>query len=570
MRKRIGALLLLCAVCVLAGSVCHADDGVFEYKVAIVGHPSCPQTSYDEYKLARLKELGFNMVQLNLAWGKRPADEALNLEDILSEDGLGGEARVSERLRDIKYRAELAKKNGFRTMFHFGAPRIENLYRQWGRIDEATGENSVLREEIVEKYVRLLTRLKEEVPEVDDILVYTFDQDAWMGNEFGTGAPDRGIPLNERVTPFLRILTETWSGLNPDGRLWWEPWEISAGQIYACFPDLPVRNFGFALHSNIAEVQLTRPVDVWFRNMLNLANERGIPVMGEIFMGSANEELEPLEYVSAPRLVGEEIDALAGLPGISGVKEYYGLRPDIYDPNMLMAGLKLNNPGITNAEALEELARPYGKSSQRIADAWEATAMGLSLFPWDATWNFRRLVTRAITPYHTWTEARLNGRVASSPSWESTRKSLFMTTENKEQHPWFFEDIELRCKAAAGKLSEAISLYEQLDNEIAGGKYGDYVRSSLRDLRILEQTMFAIYCYCREANLTWLMRKYLNEGVTIPEDIVRRFEDVMQQDIVNQEKGWTENSANEPTAREMLRLFKADPVAWAEKYYIYR
>lgn len=157
-------------------------------------------------------------------------------------------------------------------MFHFGAPRVDSLYKILtpDLIDIATEKNSIQKKEIVDKYVSLLKRLKQEVPELDDIEVYTFDQDAWVANEFGNGPTDRDIPLHERIPAFLQALTGAWAEVSPDGMVWWEPWEISAGQIYACIPSLPTRNFGMFLHSNIAEVQLSRPVDVWFKNTVQL------------------------------------------------------------------------------------------------------------------------------------------------------------------------------------------------------------------------------------------------------------------------------------------------------------
>ena len=67
----------------------------------------------------------------------------------------------------------------------------------------------------MDKYVDLLKRLKKEVPELDDIQVYTFDQEAWIANEFGNGPTDREIPLTERLPAFLQTLTKTWAELSP-------------------------------------------------------------------------------------------------------------------------------------------------------------------------------------------------------------------------------------------------------------------------------------------------------------------------------------------------------------------
>lgn len=558
----------------LSTQFCIAQSPGFKYKIAIIGNPANPDIRYDESQLSSLKRLGFNTIQLNIAWGSRPADEPLNLEDILYIEGGGDKKQIEKRLNNIKQRAKLAKSWGFRTLFHFGAPRLDSLYKSLRPdiMDLATEKYSISKKEITDKYVDFLIRLKKEIPELDDIQIYTFDQEAWIANEFGDGPTDRGIPISERIPGFLQTLTSTWAKLTPSGILWWEPWEMSAGQIYDCIPLLPVNNFGLFLHSNIAEVQLTRPVDVWFKNMVRLLNERKIPVVGELFLSSASEETEPLGRIAAPRLVGEELDAMAQFETLSGVKEYYGLIPDKYDPNLLMAAVKLSNPSKSNADALKELAIPYGSNSERIMAAWEATAMGLSLFPWDATWRFRSLPRNMafIHVFHNWDVAQIMGEVAPSPSWKSTRRSHFMVTENEVLDPWFFEDVELRCSSASGKLLEAIGIFESMNKDLENNIYKNYINETISDLKILEQTVTAIRCYCREANLAYLMRKYIHEGNKIPEKIITRFENIMQIDIANQNKGYTRNDKNQTTAEDMLLLFRKDPSAWATKYLIFK
>lgn len=558
----------------LGGACCEQQVDPFKYKIAIVGNPSDPDMRYDSSQMQALKDLGFNTLQLNIAWGARPADEPLNLEDILYVEGVGDPAKVAERLANIKERARIAKQWGFRTLFHFGAPRVDSLYKILTPelIDVATEKNSIQKKEIVDKYVSLLKRLKEEIPELDDIEVYTFDQEAWIGNEFGNGPTDRDIPLAERLPNFLKVLADTWRDVSPEGMVWWEPWEISAGQIYAMIPSLPTENFGLFLHSNIAEVQLSRPVDVWFKNTVRFCAEREIPVVGEIFMASANEEIGPLTRVAAPRLVAEELDAVGNVPKIAGVKEYFGMVPDRYDPNLLMAAAKMRNLDVSIEETLRELADPYGAASGDVLAAWEASAVGLSVFPWDATWRFRSLPINlaGIEVFHKWDVAHIEGAVAPSPSWKSTRRSLFMTTESESLDPWFFEDIELRCATSSEKLLKAIKHYKNALEQVQKEPYVSYLNENKEQLAVLEQMVTAIRCYCREANLTYLMRKHVEAGNQIPQDLIRRFEAIMQIDMANQKKGYAENISGNPTAAEMLQSFQADPARWVTKNFVYR
>ena len=100
----------------LGGACCEQQVDPFKYKIAIVGNPSDPDMRYDSSQMQALKDLGFNTLQLNIAWGARPADEPLNLEDILYVEGVGDPAKVAERLANIKERARIAKQWGFRTL----------------------------------------------------------------------------------------------------------------------------------------------------------------------------------------------------------------------------------------------------------------------------------------------------------------------------------------------------------------------------------------------------------------------------------------------------------------------
>lgn len=545
----------------------------FTYKVAIVGNPINTDIRYDSSTLGSLKKLGFNTLQLNIAWGARPADEPLNLEDILYVEGKGDKTKIEKRFANIKNRAQIAKRWGFRTIFHFGAPNVDSLYRLLSpeKIDVATEINSIQKKEIIDKYTSLLIRLHQSIPEIDDILMYTFDQEAWIANEFGNGKTARGIPLHERLPAFLNQMTQTWAAQNPNGRLWWEPWEISAGQIYACIPSFPKTNFGLAMHANIAEVQFSRPVDVWFKNMSNLLAEKNIPVMGEIFMSSANEEIEPLQHIYAPRLVFEEIEAMYTIRKVTAIKEYYGTVATRYDPNLQIAGLKLNQPDIAVADALAKLALPYGKYKNDIIDAWEATAKGLQLFPWDCTWRFRALPVglTGLHVFHQWETGHISGSVAPSPSWKSTRRSLFMTTEEEKLDPWFFEDIELRSKAAADHLLKAIDIYDHVYAGLSSAvKEKVVIPATIQDIKKLEQIIRAIQCYCREVTLTNMMRENVQNNLPIPNDMIARFETIMKIDALNQQKGFADNKDKVATAEEMLKAFHNNPEEWVKTHLI--
>ncbi len=535
------------------------------HRIALVGNPKSPNAPFDARELDALARLGFTEVQINVAWGSRPGDEPLNLEDVVTPDGEPEAPRVAERRREMQRRARAVKGRGLRVMFHFGAPRVPRLYKLLDdrpALEAALDAASIERAEIVARYRALLAKLAAAIPEVDDVLVYTFDQDAWIESEFGDTPRARGIPLHERLPRFLHALRDAWAALRPQGTLYWEPWELSAGQALRMVEALPRRNFGLCLHSNVAEVQATRPVDPWFRNMAREAGRLGIPVVAEIFLSSANEEVQPLQRVVAPRLVHEQIEAVRGVPGVVGIKEYYGLRPALGDPNLEMAGLALAAPGRPAGELVARLAAPYGPAAGDARAAWEATAEGLALFPWDSAWTLRDVGGRHPRP-HGWEAFHVDGRVASSPSWKSTRRAIFMTTEREALHPWFFEDVGLRFGLAAARFAAALEAYERALAAASPDRRAelDAFRADVARLRAIarDRELHAAQTLVAH-NLRRLRAREAPERLAA---LKRRLRALLEAEVEN-ERRFPPGTRKGPSAAEQLRAFDAGPAAWVE------
>ena len=64
------------------------------------------------------------------------------------------------------------------------------------------------------------------------------------------------------------------------------------------------------------------------------------------------------------------------------------------------------------------------------------------------------------------------------------------------------------------------------------------------------------------------MRKHVQRGNSIPDNLKRRFEEIMAIDIANQAKGYVKNPG-QPTASEMLNLFRQNPEQWATTYLLF-
>jgi hypothetical protein len=533
-----------------------------KYRVAIIGNPVVPESRFDDAELNRLRDLNFNTIQLNIAWGSRPGDEALNLEDVIVSPGTADTPEIRRRRAELIRRSAAAKAAGFRTLFHFGAPRIMGLYAEFGKgLEKSQAVDACLsKPETTEFYRSLLSTFAAAMPDVDDLLLYTYDQEAWICSEFGTCPRCAGVPLHERLRPFLWAVANKWKKLRPDGRVWWEPWELSAGQIFAIVRDLPVGNFGLMLHSNIAEVQAANPVDTWFRNTARMASERGIPVIGEIFMSSATEEVEPLQHVACPRLVFQQIRAVQGVPGVVGIKEYFGTRPMLNDPNLQMAARVFAQPDAPLDEHLLALTKNFGAATKFINLAWEAAADGMERFPWDVCWKFRRIANAPHTVYHGWDGFWIKGHLVDSPSWCSTRRTVFMTTEDDALHPWLIEDIALRWREAAKCLASAAFYYACAPIKSSPELQAD-VNHWLQDVNALLQISLAYALHAEETLVAETARR-LAEKNRPTESLHLRLRELLRQDADNQSEHKSMPPPGYVTATEMLARFNAGPAGW--------
>ncbi len=517
----------------------------FALRVGIMGCPARPGAAWTGENLARLKALGFNTMQLNIAWGARPADEPLNLEDVIELPAAQGHlesdivvpsqadpspARRAQRKAQLRERIELCRAAGMRTIFHFGAPN--NGWYNPGFLDYMRGQmpRCLLDGKTQEYYTVLLETFAAAYPGVDDVLMYTYDQAAWLCDEFGSCPHCAGVPLHERVTPFVNRMAETWQRLNPQGRLWWEPWELSAGQVLRCVEQLNPACVGLSLHTDVAEAQATVYADRWFRNTAALAAARGMPVLGENFLGGASEELEPFTHLAHPLAPVHMLRTVSQVAGVTGIKEYYGLLPDQEDPNLRAVGLYLADPELSDAALLARLAEPYGPAAPEMARFWSLTSAGMELFPWDASW-FIREIGRS-DPCHALSAAFLRGYCAETPSWLSTRDAIFMKVNNDEPHPWMLEDVQLRCELAAGRFEAALELGRGTAASLAP-EPGAAFRQNLEELAGLLARVRAYAYHIRASNLAAILRQVRARGESAPERLVAELRAVLLTDQAN-------------------------------------
>lgn len=533
--------------------------------------------------LRELKRLGFNQIQLNVAWGTRTGDEALNLADVIT---LPGETPVSgalQRLAEIKRRIALAKTVGLRTVFHFGSPYRYWDYRtgkamwrfrdvrytprglHWNQEgNPARGQDTQTKDPtfditnpaIADHEVALLKRFRDTFPEVDDILVYTFDQDAWQTAEFHRTNHTYGVPLAERLAPYLQRLRDTWAEGRQGHTMWWEPWELSAGQVYKIVPQLPRRNFGLMLHSNIAEVQLAIPTDVWYENTARLARRHGIPVVGEGFFSSVNEEIEPMN-MPFPELVDQQIGRLSSVCGVVGIKEYYGTNIDRPDLSREIFGLRARFPNESTEQLMSRLTSQFGHSGPEVKKFLGHMADAYRYYPWDSTWWARHAGAGSVD--HGWKSAIVRGVTFDSPSWKSTREALFMKTDTLEPHFWMREDMQLRLEKAVEEIEQAERLAPKfLDNLDKRHKVS--FTQILKDLNFWKRLSRSYALHYRESNVAFLLRQDLESGLPLSPHLVSEMSRLLTMDA--------ENQGNEGRVMLMKSSFEKDPVAFLRTYLL--
>ncbi len=455
-------------------SVPRENPGGFKYFIGIVGNPSSPDISWSDDELTKIKALGVNMVQLSIAWGGKPANEVLNLEDL-----------DAEQRGKFAFRIKQAKKHGLRTIAQFGVPRMLN--------DSPVRPACIMDPAVREKYANLLSDFMTTFPEVNDVLIYTYDQQAWICSEFGPCPRCSGLPLHERLPGFINLLNETMQKQRPGTTLWWKPWELSKGQTVAILDKVNPAHFGLVLNpSSSNEVypfnDRSFKSDLGVKRLVRMALERNIPVIGEF----DHTLYKPLYQMADffPRLVYEQMRGWQEMEGVIGVKEYYGFSPTTFSVNAAMLQAWMKSPHAPLEQLLEEVAAPYGeKAAPSMIQAWEYVAQSVEAFPWDTTYLIGPMgLDRGRDGSHGWEPASIPNATWETPIWKANRRANFMLTQEHKAHPWLFEDAGLRLEDSAALAYKAVALFDQAA-ALGGSRVADihmqrdFVSHTARSLR---------------------------------------------------------------------------------------
>jgi len=563
MIKCIWAALVIAGAAILTPSFAPAAPDTINLKVAILGNPRV-KVDWTEEQVKALADAGFNAVQLNIAWGSRPFGEALNFCDVVSIPGQPESPEVTARRTELLRRCDLAKKAGLRTIFHFGSPFM------WR--DPATGKIvrgksdafranppwfDILNPALVEYELALLKEFREKFPDVDDIEVYTYDQDAWQTSEFDNTLLSRGIPLHQRLPDYVKKLHEAWTSDRQGHGFWWEPWELSAGQIYKILPLLPRHNFGLMIHCNIAEAQIAMPADVWFKNTARMAKRLGMPVVAEAFWCSMTEENEPLS-IPCPRLVDEQFHALTTVEGITGIKEYFGIVPLDPDLNLDLLRARLKDTSSSTDALLNRITTRFGPAQNEIRKMLDALSDATQIYPWDASWFAREFGTASID--HGWSAATIRGQMADTPSWQSTRRAHFMSTDDRQSHPWLLEDVQLRCEATVESLDRALSANLSALQKLQASADKKFFTQILTDTEKFRAVCRSYALHLRETNVAMLLRQDLQANRPFPPNLIEEMRTLLKEDA--------ENQNNAGRVMQVKSLFETDLKKFLQTYLL--
>jgi hypothetical protein len=519
-----------------------------------------------------LKSEGFNAIQINIAWSSRPYDNPLNLIDVVTVPGESELPGTAQRRAEMKRRVAMTLAHGLRPFFHVGSPYMDrNPYTGEVRrisyhVDNKTFDSwyDVNNPKVRDHETALLKEFRRQFPEIRDLLIYTYDQDAWQTPEYTYNKYSYGIPLASRIASYLTALQQAWtSGRSGQARLWWEPWELSAGEVYAALPKLPRTDFGLMLHSTIAEDQLAMPVDVWFRNVARMSQSLGIPVVAEGLFASTPQEVDPL-MIPSPRLVDEQYLAFMGVPGVVGIKEYFGINVPVHDFDIDVLKARIQNPSRSTQELIDAVTARYGDLAPDVRKYLGLLSDAVQVFPWDA--SPRTLGMGGATPDHGWSGATIRGfpflgRQPFTPAWESTRYAHYMVLDDKAQpHFWMLEDMELRCKLTADLLDQASQIGERLVHKLPEREDRDQFTQIQHDIDIIERVSRSYALHLRETNVAQMLRQDLEAGRPLTAALAQELGDLLEADVANQhEKG---------RVVEMRRLYRDDPKAFVQSYLV--
>ena len=249
----------------------------------------------------------------------------------------------------------------------------------------------------------------------------------------------------------------------------------------------------------------------------------------------------------------EQLQEWKRIPGVVGIKEYFGLPPSQLSVNAARLGACLRSPEASLEQLLEQVAAPFGtRAAPALLAAWEQGAVGVESFPWDITYLIGPMgLSRDHDGSHGWEQITIPNAHWDTPIWESNRRANFMLTHEHKAHPWLFEDAGLRLGAAADCYDQAAAAYAEAIGHAA---------AAARELQAQQNELQATARALRGTSLHFLETLAAHNARMVQHDdeqfrqVVGRLERLLEQDAANQ--GHAQEVA------QVLAAFRRDPHGW--------
>ncbi len=528
----------------------------FKYVGGMVGNPDLPTVEWNDEQLQILKDMGMNFAQLNIAWNGRPGNEPLNL-DHLDDD----------MIKIFQYRVAQLKKFGMKGMPHFGMPRML-MSKHDGNITPYMTPACIMEEETTERNWAMMEKLMKACPEIDDYMIYTYDQHAWICSEFGSCPSCSGVPLDERLPGFINEFKRRMAKVNPNVMFWWQPWELSLGQIAEVLYKIEPDHFGLMINTAGSESYFNNLDNYWVRGIGAIAEERNIPIIGEIQTAGSGVGGVPLQRVSCPTLVRRQIEIVKKLPTFVGIKEHYGYAFEKYSSNMIFLTEYLKDVEADTDELLRRTAAHYTKDGvDDLVRAWKLSEVATDFIPFEFVYLYSNIC--GYSPKHGFDVPTVQGVHADTPAWESDRRAYFLITHDIEYHPWALENAALKFKQAALRFEKTVELMKNALKKAAGRKTD--LKETIDDMDRLMRACYGQYYWFKESLAAYDVRVAIFQGNKVKiEKALARFDELMRGDVKNQ-KNDEEIVAKYKEFKDDYRAFfdenyKQDEHLWATSY----
>jgi hypothetical protein len=239
---------------------------------------------------------------------------------------------------------------------------------------------------------------------------------------------------------------------------------------------------------------------------------------------------------------------MTGVPGIVGVKEYFGVLPLVPDLNRAMFTARICHPDASTDELLDQITARFGPQQGDVKKLCAELSDAMQIMPFEASW-FVRLISQASID-HGWSAAYIHGQMADTPSWNSTRHALFMKTDDRQPHPDMLEDVQLRCEIAAEHMAAAMKLLPPLIDSTAGSDRAMFERLS-KDLDHFRRVATSYALHLRETQLAKILRDDLEAKRPLTTRAVEELQAQLDADV--------ENQRGQGRVVEMRDAFARDP-----------